>query len=93
VSSTSQGFVCSECGRRIGLMAGKDGKPELFKCRITGEVAELQVPVARKTPTKPMAFASEAETDSASKKKKKKPSAIAFEGDQLAQIYNAGRRV
>lgn len=30
-------YICSSCRRPIGIMLGKDGKPELFKCPNRGD--------------------------------------------------------
>lgn len=41
-------YQCSECRKRIGLMADIEGQPELFKCPYTGAVADKQEPIRRK---------------------------------------------
>ena len=73
-------FVCSECGRHIGMMAGKDGKPELFKCVRTGRVTQLQIPVPRTTPARAFWLREDLEDT----KKKKKKSAVAVD---LSEMY------
>lgn len=42
-------YVCSECGKPIGLMADKTGTPHLFVCAHTGRVAKIQVAQQRPT--------------------------------------------
>jgi hypothetical protein len=41
-----------ECGKAIGLMADKEGKPEVFKCPYTGRKQRPQVPIRRETKIK-----------------------------------------
>jgi hypothetical protein len=43
-------YNCSECGKPIGLMADKNGRPEMFLCPHTGRIARPQIPVKRETP-------------------------------------------
>lgn len=45
--------VCSECGRAIGLMADKDGRPTRFKCAYTGRYAQPHIITPRSTPPIP----------------------------------------
>lgn len=45
-------YKCSECRRPVGVMLGRDGRPELFKCHVTGRAAETvpKMPIVRITP-------------------------------------------
>lgn len=47
----NRGYVCPECGKRIGLMADRNGRPELYKCPYTGNVVtRAQEPVRSMDP-------------------------------------------
>jgi hypothetical protein len=43
-------YNCDCCGKPIGLMADKNGRPEIFLCPTTGGAARPQTPVKRETP-------------------------------------------
>lgn len=43
-------YICSECGRPVGLFLGSDGLPRQYRCPHTGRLADAQVPVHRDTP-------------------------------------------
>ena len=65
------------------MMADKNGKPELFKCPRTGRVADLQVPVSRTTPPKPLSHMADDNGGARLRKKVEVP----YENDQLANAY------
>jgi DNA-directed RNA polymerase subunit RPC12/RpoP len=48
-------YHCSACGRQIGIMLDKKGKPELFRCPITKRIAQTvpAMPIRRSTPPLP----------------------------------------
>lgn len=72
-------YKCSACGRAIGAMLDKKGKPELFKCPNTGRVAHT-IPKEPQTRT-PLALPKWLEPEDLShlaKKRKKKKSLLAL---------------
>jgi DNA-directed RNA polymerase subunit RPC12/RpoP len=40
-------YVCSQCGRPIGLLADDKARAEKFRCPHTRRIAEAQLPVKR----------------------------------------------